>query len=89
MKRICQLLEQVEVDHNFPSDFLLAADIFDLTQDRSAPVSTAASSSVPPPRTRGVTDEGATSAARELGGIMAVQLQQQQDKFNKTRDMFE
>ena len=36
----------------------LAADIFDLTQDRSAPVATAATSSVPRPTTRAVTGEG-------------------------------
>ena len=67
----------------------IAANIFDMTQDRSAPVSTAASSSVPPPRTRDVSGEGATSAAGELAGLMAVQVQQQQDKFKKTREMFE
>ena len=62
----------------------LAADIFDMTRDSHAPALRASASSVPPPKTRDVSGEGATSAASELAGLMAVQVQQQQDKFKKT-----
>ena len=67
----------------------LAADIFDMTRDSHAPALRASASSVPPPTTRDVTGEGATSAASELAGLMSVQVQQQQDKIKKTRELFE
>ena len=61
----------------------LAADVFDMTRDSHTPALRASASSVPPPRTRDVSGEGATLAAGELAGFMAVQVQQQQDKFKK------
>ena len=67
----------------------LAADIFDMTRDSHTGTLMASASSVPPPKTRDVSGEGATSAASELAGLMAVQVQQQQDKFKQTREMFE
>ena len=56
----------------------VATQMFDMT---GGDTPKAPSSSVPPPTSGDVTVAGATSAASELAGLMAVQVQQQQDKF--------
>ena len=66
-----------------------AGRVFDMTRDSHTPALRASASSLPPPTTRDVSGEGATSAASELAGLMAVQVQQQQDKLKQTREMFE